>query len=73
MIALVSKGLNQVRSDNLSGFTESAVEEAALAWLERLGWSVKHGLQIAPGEPGAERADYASRKFTRSMGAGAPA
>ena len=43
----------------MSGFTESVVEQAALAWLESLGWSVKHGLEIAPGDPGAERADYA--------------
>ena len=40
-------------------FTESVVEQAALAWLESLGWRVKHGLEIAPGELGAERADYA--------------
>jgi putative transcriptional regulator len=37
-------------------FTESVVEQAALAWLESLGWTVRHGLEIAPGEPGAERA-----------------
>jgi hypothetical protein len=54
-------------------FTESVVEQATLAWLESLGWSVTHGLQIAPGEPGAERADYASHRFTHSTGAGAPA
>ena len=41
------------------GFTESVVEQAALAWLESLDWSVTHGLEIAPGEAGAERADYA--------------
>jgi len=40
-------------------FTESVVEEAALAWLESLGWSIRLGLEVAPGEPGAERADYA--------------
>src|SRR5919204_6238712 len=40
------------------GFTESVIEEAALTWLERLGWTVKHGPEIAPGEPAAERADY---------------
>lgn len=39
-------------------FTESVVEQAALEWLEGLGWSVTHGLEVAPGEPGAERADY---------------
>jgi type I restriction enzyme R subunit len=40
-------------------FTESVIEQAALAWLEGLGWLVKHGPEIAPGELGAERADYA--------------
>jgi len=43
----------------VSSFTESIVEQAALAWLESLGWRVTHGLEIAPGEPGAERTDYA--------------
>jgi type I restriction enzyme, R subunit len=55
----------------VSNFTESVVEEAALAWLESLGWSVRHGLEIAPGEAGAERANGIPRKFTRSTGAGA--
>ena len=36
------------------GVTESIVEDAALAWLESLGYVVKHGLEIAPGELGAE-------------------
>ena len=40
------------------GMTESIIEQAALAWLERLGWTVKHGPEIAPGELAAERADY---------------
>lgn len=31
-------------------FTESVVEEAALAWLECLGYAVKHEPEIAPGE-----------------------
>lgn len=39
-------------------FTESEVESAALAWLESLGYTIKHGPEIAPGEPGAERQDY---------------
>lgn len=30
-------------------FTESVVEDAALAWLEGLGWAVKHGLDILSG------------------------
>jgi type I restriction enzyme R subunit len=40
-------------------FAETVVEQAALAWLESLGWSVRNGLEVAPSEPGAERADYA--------------
>jgi type I restriction enzyme R subunit len=39
-------------------FTESVVEEAALAWLESVGWQVRNGAEIAPGEPAAERDDY---------------
>jgi type I restriction enzyme, R subunit len=39
------------------GFTESIVEDAALAWLEALGYTVLHGPDIAAGEPGAERSD----------------
>jgi len=38
--------------------TESIIEQATLAWLERLGWMVKHGPEIAPGELAAERPDY---------------
>ena len=38
-------------------FTKSIVEEATLAWLEALGYSVLHGPKIAAGEPGAERSD----------------
>jgi type I restriction enzyme R subunit len=39
----------------MSSFTESIVEDAALAWLESLGWTVVHGPEIAPGESGAGR------------------
>ena len=39
-------------------FSESVVEDAALAWLAELGWAVKHGPEIAPGELFAERKDY---------------
>jgi hypothetical protein len=38
-------------------FTESVVEEAALAWRGGVGWQVKNGAEIAPGEPGGERDD----------------
>lgn len=41
----------------MSNFTESVVEDAALAWLEALGYAVLHGPDIAAGEPGAERSD----------------
>lgn len=42
----------------MSPFTESVVEDAALAWVESLGYGIKHGPDIAPGELAAERADY---------------
>jgi type I restriction enzyme R subunit len=42
----------------VSGFTESVVEQAALAWLESTGWPMRNGTDIAPGEPAAERDDY---------------
>jgi type I restriction enzyme, R subunit len=38
-------------------FTESVVEEAALAWLEALGYVVLHGPDIAAGMLGAERSE----------------
>ena len=44
-----------------STFTESVVEEAALAWLEALGYGVLHGPDIAAGMPGAERSDPSYR------------
>lgn len=39
-------------------FSEAVVEEAALDWFRELGYQVIHGPEIAPGEPGAERAAY---------------
>jgi type I restriction enzyme R subunit len=42
----------------VTGFTESIVEQAALAWLESVGWRVRSGAEIAPGEAAAERDDY---------------
>ena len=35
----------------MSAFTESVVEDAALAWLEALGYAVLHGPDIAAGKP----------------------
>jgi type I restriction enzyme R subunit len=42
----------------VNAFTESTVEQAALAWLESLGYTITHGPDIAPGELAAERQDY---------------
>lgn len=44
----------------MTSFTESVVEQAALSWLQELGWFVVHGPEIAPGEPCSERSDYRS-------------
>lgn len=38
--------------------TESVVEQASLAWLENLGYSIANGLDIAPDQPAAERAAF---------------
>src|SRR2546430_17173401 len=39
-------------------FTESTVEEAALELVSGMGYTILHGLDIAPGELFAERAEY---------------
>ena len=41
----------------MNRFAESIVEDAALIWLEQLGYRVLTGAEIAPGEPSAERSD----------------
>jgi type I restriction enzyme, R subunit len=41
----------------MSNFTESVVEQATLAWLEALGYAVRHGPDLAVGMLGAERSD----------------
>jgi type I restriction enzyme R subunit len=51
----------------VSAFTESVVEEAALTWLADLGYTVKHGLEIAPGELEAERTDYSQVVLERRL------
>jgi type I restriction enzyme R subunit len=54
-------------------FTESAVEEAALEWLEAKGWTVLHGPEIAVGTLLAERSDsdyrdvILERRFRQSL------
>lgn len=41
----------------MTAFDESVVEDAALAWLEALGYQMLHGPDIAVGESTAERSD----------------
>lgn len=41
-----------------AAFSESVIEEAALAWLEGIGYQVLPGSDIAPGELAAERDEY---------------
>src|ERR1700731_4617124 len=45
--------------DHMPGFTESHVEEAALAWFAELGYTVLNGPDIAPDQLWSERATYA--------------
>ncbi len=42
----------------MSQINESNVEDAALGWLEGLGWKIAHGPDIAPDTLGAERTNY---------------
>jgi len=51
----------------MSVFTESVVEEAALAWLKILSWTVKQGPDIEPGELATERADYGAVLLERRL------
>jgi len=54
----VAFSTNRMGSETMSAtLTESVVEEAALAWLQGLGYVVLHGPDIAAGEPAAERSD----------------
>ena len=50
-----------------AAFTESEVEDAALEWLESLGWRVLHGPSIGPDTAGAERTDYSEVILERSQ------
>jgi type I restriction enzyme R subunit len=50
-----------------SSFTESAVEQAALAWLESLGYMILSGLEIGPGELQAERDNYGQVVLERRL------
>jgi type I restriction enzyme R subunit len=48
-------------------FTESHVEEAALSWLEGLGYSIAHGPEIAPDCLTAERAEFSDVILTERL------
>ena len=50
-----------------SEITESDIEDAALDWLENLGWRVAYGPDIAPDTPGAERTDYGEVTLGRCL------
>jgi type I restriction enzyme R subunit len=49
----------------VSRVTESIVEDAALGWLEELGYAVLHGPDIAAGEPSAEENDREDRDIVQ--------
>jgi len=51
----------------MASFTESVVEQAALDCLGSVGWSVRHGAEIAPGEPCAERDDFGQVVLARRL------
>ena len=51
----------------MTTFSESIVEDAAVAWLESIGWQIRSGAEIAPGEPGAERDDYGQVVFEQRL------
>ena len=50
-----------------SSFSESVIEQAALAWLESLGYLIISGLEIAPGEAMAERENYGQVVIERRL------
>jgi len=48
-------------------FSESVVEQAALAWFEGMGYAVVAGPSIAPGESAAERENYSEVVLARRL------
>jgi type I restriction enzyme R subunit len=47
--------------------SEMTVEKAALAWLESIGWPAIDGVDVAPGEPLAERESYGQVVLERRL------
>ena len=56
-----------VNDQDSAVISESTVEQAALAWLESLGWNVAHGPDIAPDTLTAERVDYGEVVLERRL------
>ena len=52
-------GSNKKDHEDMTNFNQSLVEDAALAFLENLGYAAKHGQEIAPGELLAEQTVHA--------------
>ncbi|MGI5842864.1 MAG: type I restriction endonuclease subunit R [Candidatus Xenobium sp.] len=50
-----------------NSFSESVVEQAALAWLESIGYLILFGPEIAPGMPAAERENYGQVVLERRL------
>ena len=51
----------------MTRFTESVVEDAALAWLQAIGWQVALGPDIAPDMPAAERTGFGEVVLMRRL------
>jgi type I restriction enzyme, R subunit len=51
----------------MAPINESVVEQAALAWLEILGYTILYGPEIAPGEASAEREHYGQVVLERRL------
>jgi len=51
----------------MARLSESIVEDAALAWLESLGYAVLHGPDIAVGMLGSERSDPNYRDVVKEL------
>ncbi len=50
-----------------AGCSESIIEQAAMAWLESLGYLILSGPEIAPGEAAAERDNYGQVVLERRL------
>lgn len=51
----------------MNRFSESVVENAALDWLDGLGWRVAHGPDVAPETLAAERTSYGEVVLARRL------